>query len=91
MEAFVNGLSDAIDSDIVLIDYSEHALPSRKGAENEQAEAIAYVQLSIKGARYCAAAICGDIVNASLQAVLNAVSRSDENIITAQTLKLAAI
>jgi len=91
MEAFVNGLSDAVGSDIVLIDYSEHALPSRKGAENEQAEAIAYVQLSIKGARYCAAAVCGDIVNASLQAVLNAVSRSDENIITAQTLKLAAI
>ncbi|PKH04197.1 2-isopropylmalate synthase [Psychromonas sp. MB-3u-54] len=76
LDAFVKGLSASIGSDIVLIDYSEHALPSRKGAENAQAEAIAYVQLSVQGARYCAAAKCHDIVTASLQAVLNAVTRS---------------
>jgi 2-isopropylmalate synthase len=76
LDAFVRGLSASIENDIVLIDYSEHALPSKKGAENEQAEAMAYVQLSIQGRRYCAAAKCHDIVTASLQAVLNAVTRS---------------
>jgi 2-isopropylmalate synthase len=91
LEAFVNGLSAAISDDIVLIDYNEHALPSRKGAENEQAEAIAYVQLSVQGARYCAAARCKDIVSASLQAVLNAVSRSDVDISVFNKAKLAII
>ncbi|WP_019614233.1 2-isopropylmalate synthase [Psychromonas ossibalaenae] len=91
LDAFVRGLSASIDTDIVLIDYNEHALPSRKGAENEQAEAIAYVQLSIQGARYCAAAKCDDIVSASLQAVLNAVSRSGASISEHSRLKLAAV
>ncbi|WP_435235340.1 2-isopropylmalate synthase [Psychromonas sp. PT13] len=91
LEAFVNGLSAAINSDIVLIDYNEHALPSRNGAENEQAEAIAYVQLNVQGARYCAAASCKDIVSASLQAVLNAVSRSDVSLGLSTKAKLAII
>ena len=77
LDAFVKGLSAAIDHDIVLIDYNEHALPSTAEAENEQAEAMAYVQISIQGQRYCAASHCDDIVTASMQAVLNAVSRSD--------------
>ncbi|WP_028865963.1 2-isopropylmalate synthase [Psychromonas aquimarina] len=89
LDAFVRGLSESIETEIVLIDYNEHALPSRKGAENEQAEAMAYVQLSIQGARYCAAAKCDDIVSASLQAVLNAVSRSGAGIKQHSSLKLA--
>lgn len=76
LDAFVRGLSNAINHDIVLMDYNEHALPNKLGAENEQAEAIAYVQLSIQGTRYCAAAKCEDIVSASMQAVLNALHRS---------------
>lgn len=76
LDAFVRGLSDAISNDIALIGYNEHALPNKQGAENEQAVAIAYVQLSIKGTRYCAAAKCEDIVSASLQAVLNAIHKS---------------
>ena len=91
LDAFVKGLSASMQTDIVLIDYNEHALPSRKGAENEQAEAMAYVQLSIQGARYCAAAKCEDIVTASLQAVLNAVSRSGAKITQRSNLKLAAV
>lgn len=71
LDAFVQGLSENIGSNIVLIDYSEHTLGS-----DEQADAMAYVQLSIKGARFCAAARSDDIVNASLQAVLNAVGRA---------------
>jgi len=60
-----------------LLDYSEHALPSVDDASNERAEAMAYVQLSIGGKRYCAAAKSGDIVGASFQAVLNAAQRCD--------------
>lgn len=71
LDAFVQGLSETIGSNIVLIDYSEHTLGT-----DEQADAMAYVQLSIKGARFCGAARSDDIVNASLQAVLNAVGRA---------------
>lgn len=91
LDAFIRGLSEAIETDIVLIDYNEHALPSKKGAKNEQAEAMAYVQLNIQGARYCAAAKCDDIVSASLQAVLNAVSLSRVNIDQRNALKLATV
>ena len=91
LDAFVRGLSTSIATDIVIIDYNEHALPNQKGAKNEQAEAIAYVQLSIKGVRYCAAAKSGDIVGASLQAVLNAVVRSSINISQNSALKLTAV
>jgi len=89
LDAFVRGISNVSNSEIVLIDYNEHALPNQLGAENEQSEAIAYVQLSIKGTRYCAAAKSGDIVNASLQAVLNAVSKSGVIFQPQSELKLA--
>ena len=91
LEAFVNGLSEAIKHDIVVIDYTEHALPSKEGAENEQAEAIAYVQLSVNGARYCAAASCKDIVSASFQAVINAFYRSDVILPSSFAAKLAIV
>ncbi|GLS92708.1 2-isopropylmalate synthase [Psychromonas marina] len=91
LDAFVSGLSGLIKKEITLIDYNEHALPNKLGAENEQSEAIAYVQLSIMGVRYCAAAKSLDIVNASLQAVLNAVMRSGVNINHHSTIKLAAV
>ena len=78
LDAFVQGLSAQLDTHIVLLDYSEHALPRNAGTSSAQAEAMAYVQISIKGSRYCAAARCDDIVTASLEAVLNAVSRSGE-------------
>ena len=88
LDAFVKGLSAAIGHDIVLIDYTEHALPSKLGAENEQAEAMAYVQISIKGSRYCAASNCHDILTASMQAVLNALGRSNVNV--ASSISLSA-
>jgi len=91
LAAFVRGLSDVISHDIVLIDYSEHAMPSKLGAENEQAEAMAYVQLSINGVRYCAAAKSVDIVNASLQAVVNAVIRSGADIDQKDELILSVV
>ena len=88
LDAFVKGLSAAIGNDIVLIDYTEHALPSKLGSENEQAEAMAYVQISIQGHRYCAASNCHDILTASMQAVLNALGRSNINV--ASSISLSA-
>ncbi|RBW47986.1 2-isopropylmalate synthase [Psychromonas sp. B3M02] len=86
LDAFVKGLSATIGHDIVLLDYNEHALPSTAGSENEQAVAMAYVQISIQGQRYCAASHCDDIVTASMQAVLNALSRSDVQVVNSAAI-----
>ncbi len=71
LDAFVTAINQKIDSRIVIVDYSEHTL-----GDNEQSEAMAYVQLSINGHRICGAGCSEDIVGASLRAVLNAVSRT---------------
>lgn len=71
LEAFVEGLSTHIGQAFVIIDYNEHTLGS-----NEGAEAIAYVQISINQQRICAAGKSRDILGATLNAILNAVTRS---------------
>ncbi len=71
LDAFVSAINHKINTKLVLVDYSEHTL-----GDNEQSEAMAYVQLSINGQRSCGAGCSEDIVGASLRAVLNAVSRS---------------
>ena len=72
LEAFVEGLSKHIGQPFVVVDYNEHTLGS-----NEGAEAIAYVQISINQQRICAAGKSRDILGATLNAVLNAVARSE--------------
>lgn len=71
LDAFVCAINHKLDSKLVLVDYSEHTL-----GDNEQSEAMAYVQLSINGQRSCGAGCSEDIVGASLRAVLNAVARA---------------
>ena len=71
LDAFVSAINKKIDSRLVIVDYSEHTL-----GDNEQAKAMAYVQLSINGQRCCGAGCSEDIVGASLRAVLNAVARA---------------
>ena len=71
LDAFVNAINFKFNSKIVLVDYSEHTL-----GDNQQSEAMAYVQLSFNGQRYCGAGCSEDIVGASLRAVLNAISRA---------------
>ena len=85
LDAFVTAINQKIDSRIVIIDYSEHTL-----GDNEQAQAMAYVQLSINGQRSCGAGCSEDIVGASLRAVLNAVARADV-IVEADEPRLAAV
>ncbi|MDH5354793.1 MAG: 2-isopropylmalate synthase [Gammaproteobacteria bacterium] len=71
LDAFVSAINHNLDARLVLVDYSEHTL-----GDNEQSEAMAYVQLSINGHRSCGAGCSEDIVGASLRAVLNAVTRA---------------
>lgn len=71
LDAFVSGINHLIDSRIIIVDYTEHTL-----GDNEQSEAMAYVQLNIGGTRSCGAGRSQDIVGASLRAVLNAIARS---------------
>jgi len=72
LDAFVQSLAVHTQCELLLIDYSEHTL-----GQTATAEAIAYIQLSINGQRFCAAGRSTDIVSASLQAVLNAQARSE--------------
>lgn len=72
LEAFVAGLSKYTGQPFVIVDYNEHTL-----GVNEGAEAIAYVQISIDQQRVCGAGKSRDILGATLNAVLNAVARSE--------------
>ncbi len=80
LDAFVSAINSKLNSRLVLVDYSEHTL-----GDNEQSEAMAYIQLSINGMRFCGAGCSEDIVGASLRAVLNAVSRAGVDIETEAT------
>jgi 2-isopropylmalate synthase len=86
LDAFVSAINSKLDSRLVLVDYSEHTL-----GDNEQSEAMAYVQLNIDGSRFCGAGCSEDIVGASLRAVLNAVARAGVNIENATTAQLKAV
>jgi 2-isopropylmalate synthase len=86
LDAFVTAINTRLETKIVIVDYSEHTL-----GDNEQSEAIAYVQLSINGARSCGAGCSEDIVGASLRAVLNAVARGGVVFEVNPEAKLAAV
>ena len=69
--AFVNALERFVGKQIVLVEYSEHAL-----SQSADAEAVCYIQLNIDGQRSCGVGRSHDIVQASLRAILGALSRS---------------
>ncbi len=69
--AFVDALENLVGKPIVLVEYSEHAL-----SHSADAEAVCYIQLNIDGERSCGAGRSHDIVQASLRAILGALSRS---------------
>ena len=71
LDAFVGAINAHLDSRLVIVDYNEHTL-----GDNEQSEAMAYVQLSFGGRRVCGAGCSEDIVGASLRAVLSAIARA---------------
>jgi 2-isopropylmalate synthase len=56
---------------IVLVEYSEHAL-----SQSADAEAVCYIQLNIDGERYCGVGRSSDIIQASLEGILGAINRA---------------
>jgi 2-isopropylmalate synthase len=71
ISAFIDAMSRHTHQHINVIDYVEHAI-----GEGVDAEAAAYVQLSVDGRRVVGAAINRDTVNASLKAVLSALNQA---------------
>lgn len=76
LEAFVRALSTEAGRELVLVNYDEHSL-----GDDESAEAIAYVELSHRDERGRVERSCGvgrscDIIEASMQAVTNALGRA---------------
>ncbi|UTW10514.1 2-isopropylmalate synthase [Marinobacterium rhizophilum] len=70
--AFVDALNREMRESVVLVEYSEHALGASHG---EGAEAISFVQMGLNGSRYSGVAVSEDIVTASLNAILEALTR----------------
>ena len=71
ISAFMAGWERMSGQRVSVIDYSEHAL-----GEGSDANAIAFVQLSVEGRRVCGMAEDGDTVSASLKAVISALNRA---------------
>ncbi|MDC1287693.1 2-isopropylmalate synthase [Gammaproteobacteria bacterium] len=86
LDAFVGALNKQLEARIVIVDYSEHTL-----GDNEQSEAMAYVQLNIDGQRFCGAGCSEDIVGASLRAVLAAIARAEISLSTTSADQLQAV
>lgn len=71
LSAFIAAWQKHSGQDVVVVDYSEHAI-----GEGTDAEAAAYVQLNIDGKRVSGAALDHDTVSASLMAVMAALNRA---------------
>lgn len=74
VSAFVEALQRYTGDDIVLVEYSEHAL-----SKSVDAEAMCYIQLNIHGTRFCGVGRSHDIVQASLNAILGALNQATEH------------
>lgn len=69
--AFVDAMQRFTGRQLVLVEYSEHAL-----SQSADAEAVCYIQLNIDGGRYCGVGVSHDIVQASLNGILCAINRA---------------
>ncbi len=69
VESFVNAMELFVGKQIVLVEYSEHAL-----SHSADAEAICYIQLNIEGQRVCGVGRSADIIQASLDGILGAIN-----------------
>jgi 2-isopropylmalate synthase len=68
--SFVDAMERFTGKQIVLVEYSEHAL-----SQSADAEAICYIQLNINGRRYCGVGRSHDIIQASLDGILGAINK----------------
>ncbi|WP_116368442.1 2-isopropylmalate synthase [Parahaliea mediterranea] len=69
--SFVDAMSRFVGKQIVLVEYSEHAL-----SQSADAEAVCYIQLNIDGERHCGVGRSHDIIQASLDGILGAINRA---------------
>jgi 2-isopropylmalate synthase len=69
--AFVDAMQRFTGKQIVLVEYNEHAL-----SHSADAEAVCYIQLNVDGERHCGVGRSHDIVQASLNAILGAISKA---------------
>jgi 2-isopropylmalate synthase len=67
---FIKALSNGLDVSLDILKYSEHAL-----GEGVEKQAVSYVQLKCNGERYSGVAIHGDMMSATLNAVLVAINQ----------------
>jgi 2-isopropylmalate synthase len=77
LSAFIEAWQQHSGQNVVVVDYSEHAI-----GPGTDAEAAAYVQLNIDGRRVSGAALDHDTVSASLMAVMAALSRASQSPVT---------
>ena len=68
--SFVNDMERFTGKQIVLVEYSEHAL-----SHSADAEAVCYIQLNVNGDRFCGVGRSHDIIQASLDGILGAINR----------------
>jgi 2-isopropylmalate synthase len=71
--SFVDAMQQFTGRQIVLVEYSEHAL-----SQSADAEAICYIQLNIEGDRFCGVGRSPDIIQASLDGILGAINKAAE-------------
>jgi 2-isopropylmalate synthase len=71
VSSFVDAMQSVIGKQIVLVEYSEHAL-----SHSADAEAICYIQLNIDGERFCGVGRSHDIIQASLDGILGAINKA---------------
>jgi 2-isopropylmalate synthase len=71
--SFVDAMQQFTGRQIVLVEYSEHAL-----SQSADAEAICYIQLNIDGDRFCGVGRSPDIIQASLDGILGAINKAAE-------------
>ena len=71
--SFVDAMQRFTGRQIVLVEYSEHAL-----GQSADAEAVCYIQLNIDGERCCGVGRSPDIIQASLDGILGAINQAAE-------------
>lgn len=83
LSAFVQGINEVLGVQIVVNNYTEHAigtqaaLPENLHADQTQAKAVAYLQVSIDGVAYSGIGVCQSTVSAMLKAVLSALAQNE--------------
>ena len=80
LSAFINAISAKLNKNIHVINYAEHALTVESQSplteNNNDANAVAYLQLNIEGEIYSGIGTCSSTVSAMLKAALSALAQA---------------